>query len=161
MSTLTKIPPKTPADIFSVEFAALAREIAMDIFEVHEVVALHRLTDDEWQRIQQNPIFIKMLADMTVEWNSASNTRERVKVKAATGLESILETYIADIKDDRIPLGQRVEAGKFLARIGELDNVQSIIGGGGGSGFSITMNINGTKTEAIDVTPMIDHEDAA
>ena len=128
-------------EVFAIEFAQLAREVAMDIFPIHDIVALHRLTDDEWQRVQRNPKFNQMVADMAAEWNSAANTRERVRIKAATGLESILETYIRDITDPSIPLNQRVEAGKFLARVGELDNTQQILGGGGGSGFHITLNI--------------------
>ena len=91
------------AEVFAIEFAALAREIAMDIFPVHDIIALHRLTEEEWQRVQKNPKFVSMVADMSAEWQSAANTRERVRIKAATGLESILETYIRDISDPAIP----------------------------------------------------------
>jgi hypothetical protein len=136
-------------EVFAIEFAQLAREIAMDIFPIHDIIALHRLTDEEWDRIQRNPKFNQMVADMATEWNSAANTRERVKVKAATGLESTLEIYIRAIADESIPLNQRVEAGKFLARVGELDNAQQILGGGGGTGFHITMNI-GTEVKRFD-----------
>lgn len=142
------------SEVFAIEFAQLAREIAMDIFPISDIVALHRLTDEEWQRVQRNPKFNQMVADMAAEWNSAANTRERVRIKAATGLESILETYIRDITDPSIPLNQRVEAGKFLARVGELDNTQQILGGGGGSGFHITLNI-GNEVKSLDA-PLID-----
>lgn len=142
--------PNTP-EIFAVELAALAREIAMDIFPLDEIIALHRLTDEEWMRIQANQKFQAMVHDMTLAWQSAANTRERVKIKAATGLESILETYIREIGDTTIPLTQRVEAGKFLARIGELDGNAAILGqGGGGSGFHIVLNI-GNTTQSIDI----------
>lgn len=121
-----------PEEVFAVDLAALAREIAMDIFPPKQILELHRLTDDEWQRIQENPKFQSMLQEMITEWNSTTSTKERVKMKAATGLESILEIYIRDIADPGIPLIQRVEAGKFLGRLGELDG--SHIGGGGGGG---------------------------
>lgn len=120
-------------ELFAVDFAALAREIAMDIFPLKDILLLHQLDDMEWLRIQANPKFQAMLEGMVRDWNSALNTKERVKIKASTGLESILENYIRDIADGSIPLGQRVEAGKFLARLGELDG-QQIIGAGGGSG---------------------------
>lgn len=109
-----------PGTVFAVDFATLAREIAQDIFSVDEIVALHRLEDHEWQKIQQHPRFISMLAEMQRDWNSAANTRERVRIKAATGLETTLEVFIAAINDVMVPLAQRVEAGKFLARLGEL-----------------------------------------
>jgi hypothetical protein len=136
----------TEPEVYAVELAALAREIAMDIFPLETIIELHRLTDDEWATIQRNPKFISMLADMTAEWQSAMNTRERVKIKAATGLESILETYIRDIGDPSIPLAQRVEAGKFLARVGELDGNQQIVGGGApGSSFHIRIDLGQAK----------------
>jgi hypothetical protein len=151
-SNATKVLPQ--GEVFAIEFASLAREIAMDIFPVADIVALHRLTDEEWDRVQRNPKFQQMVADMAAEWNSAANTRERVRIKAATGLESVLETYIREIGDPLIPLNQRVEAGKFLARVGELDNAQAIIGGGGGAGFHITLNI-GNEVKTLDA-PIIE-----
>ena len=62
-----------------------------------------------------------MLASMQAEWHSAANTRERVRIKAQTGLESQLEVFIAEINNPTVPLSQRVDAGRFLARLGELD----------------------------------------
>lgn len=156
---------QSQSEVFAIEFAQLAREIAMDIFPVHDIVRLHQLTEEEWARIQRSPKFNQMVADMAAEWNSAGNTRERVRIKAATGLEAMLEIYIREIGDPSIPLNQRVEAGKFLARVGELDNAQQILGGGGGAGFHITLNIgNEVKTLS---SPIIeggvipDDEDAA
>jgi hypothetical protein len=107
-----------PAEIFAYDFATLAREIAQDIFTVEQIVSLHQLQDHEWTAIQGHPKFISMLAEMQREWNAASNTRERVRIKAATGLESTLEVFIAEINNANTPLAQRVEAGKFLARLG-------------------------------------------
>jgi hypothetical protein len=127
-----------PTTVFAVDFATLAREIAQDIFSVEQIVALHRLTDEEWAQIQQHPRFVAMLSSMQREWNCAANTRERVRVKAQTGLESQLEVFINEINNNNIPLSQRVDAGRFLARLGELDGQsqsQSTIGSG------ITINI--------------------
>jgi hypothetical protein len=129
----------TETTVFAVDLASLAREIAMDIFPTEQVLAIHKLDDAEWQRICVNPKFQDMLASMTREWQSAANTRDRVKAKAATGLEAMLEIYIREIGDETIPLTQRVEAGKFLARLGELDGSQDKFGSGGGNG--VTINI--------------------
>jgi hypothetical protein len=128
-------------ELFAVEFAALAREIAMDILPIDQILELHRLTDTEWQEIQENPRFKSMLVDMMREWAATTSTRDRVRIKAGTGLESVLEVYIRAINDDKIPLTQRVEAGKFLARLGELDGNKELQGGGGVGGFSISINL--------------------
>jgi len=127
------------ATVFAVDLAALAREIAMDIFPVEQVLEIHKLTDEEWQKILANPSFQSMLGSMQRDWNSAANTRERVRVKAATGLEAMLEQYVREIGDEGIPLTQRVEAGKFLARLGELDGAHD--GKGLGGSGSVTINI--------------------
>jgi len=154
----TKIDENT---IFAVDFATLAREIAQDIFSVDQIVALHRLDDAEWLQIQQHPKFVAMLADMQREWNSAANTRERVRVKAQTGLETQLEVFIRDINDPGIPLSQRVDAGRFLARLGELDG-QTQSNTAAGSGITINI-VTGNHNEPLSITakaapPLIQHE---
>jgi hypothetical protein len=131
---------KASNEIFAIDFATLAREIAMDIFPLKQILELHRLDENEWVTIQENPRFKDMLSSMVRDWSSASNTRERIRVKASTGLESQLEIYIRDINDPNIPLAQRVEAGKFLARLGELDT-SSVMAGMGAAGGGVTINI--------------------
>ena len=64
-----------PATVFAVDLASLAREIAMDIFPVEQVLEIHKLTDDEWQKILGNQTFQAMLGSMQRDWNSAANTR--------------------------------------------------------------------------------------
>lgn len=139
-------------EVFAVNFAALAREIAMDVLELPDILKLHQLSDEDWQRVQANPSFQAMLSSLIKEWNSAANTRERVRMKAASALEAQLEVYVADISDFSIPLGQRVEAGKFLARLGELDGGRD--GLGAGQAFSITLNIGETQ-KTVEVKPRV------
>jgi hypothetical protein len=132
------MPDVDPFTAYAVDFATLAREIAQDIFTVEQIVALHRLSDEEWTQVQTHPRFLAMLTDMQREWNSAANTKERVRIKAATGLETTLETFISEINDTSIPLAQRVDAGKFLAKLGELDGSAA---GSGVTGGGVTINI--------------------
>jgi len=137
MSQTAPTPPvPAPGEQFAADFATLAREIAQDIFTVDQIVALHRLTDQEWTRIQAHPRFQRMLVEMQRDWASAANTRERVRLKAQTGLETQLEVLISEISDTANPLTQRVEAAKFLARLGEMDQPASVAPGIG-SGISI------------------------
>lgn len=142
---------QAPSTVFAVDFATLAREIAQDIFSVEQVVALHRLSDDEWAAIQAHPKFISMLHNMQIEWNSAANTRERVRVKAQTGLESQLEVFVNEINNAQVPLSQRVDAGRFLARLGELDGQTSAGSGLAGSGVTINI-ITGANAQPVSIT---------
>lgn len=145
---------QTSLTYYAVDLAALAREIAMDIWPVEQVIEIHKLSDEEWQRIQANPRFQEMLASIQREWFSAGNTRERVRVKAATGLEAMLETYIREIGDETIPLTQRVEAGKFLARLGELESGNTNAAGGGVI-INITTSAN-RPTLTLTATPVLE-----
>lgn len=149
--------PNAPDQFSAIDFATLAREIAQDIFEVGDILALHRLSDDEWAKISAHPRFVAMLGEMQRSWSSAENTAQRIKIKAQTGLETQLETYIRDIGDPDIPLSQRVEAGKFLARLGELDGAGKL-GSAEGGAFHITLNIGSAVPISLDATakPMID-----
>jgi hypothetical protein len=142
---------QTRSEVFAINFAALAREIAMDILPIGDILALHQISESDWEKIQKNKLFQDQVAQLTRDWMSAANTRERVKIKAATGLESQLETYIAEIGDNSVPLIQRVEAGKFLARLGELDGGRAE--GAPGEKFSISITI-GNVEKHIDVKPM-------
>ena len=144
---------------FAVDFATLAREIAQDIFPLEQVIRLHKLSDEEWLTISIHPRFVRILSDMQREWNAASNTAERIKVKAQAGLETQLETFIADMGDPTIPLAQRTETARMLARLGELDGQN--LGGADGSRFVIQLNIGAThvSTEAKPAPKVIDHAD--
>lgn len=148
-----------PGEVYAVDFAVLAREIAMDIFPIEQILAIHKLSDEEFARILAHPTFQKMQTAMQIDWNLASSTGERVRAKAATGLESQLEVYIAAIGDDSIPLTQRVEAGKFLARLGELDGQRSGFGASSGAGVIINITTSERKpTLTLTATPVIDVE---
>lgn len=109
-----------PTMPMAMNFAQLARQIAMDLLDLDDILRLHDLTVEQWERIQADPTFQNTLKDMVTEWNSAGNTKNRIRVKAATGIEAVLEPTLQDVIDREIPLGQRIEAMKFLAKLGEL-----------------------------------------
>jgi hypothetical protein len=141
-------------------FSRLAREIAMDILELDEILALHQLDAEDWERIHSDVRFQKMLADMRAQWNSAENTKERVRVKAATGIEMALDSVVLELMSPAIPLGQRVQAFQMLAKLGDLEVKpdQPVIQPGDRVQISINIGQGSVTTEkeqgvTIDVTP--------
>lgn len=149
------------AEVFAIDLATLAREIAMDIFPLEQILELHKLSNDEWETICANAKFKQMIEQMAREWNATTSTAERVRTKAQTGLETQLEIYVRDIADASIPLAQRVEAGKFLARLGELDGQRGTIAGAAGGGVVINI-ISGKDrpTVTIEATPVTSSQQA-
>ena len=131
-----------------VNLARLARELAMDILPVEDVLRIHELDDSTWLRIQSDPSFQAMLASMVTDWHSADNAKSRVRTKAATAFEALIEVYVRDAMDTTIPLAQRVEVGKLLVKIGELETVRD----GKGDGTQVLIQINtGAQPDAVNV----------
>src|SRR6185436_1869714 len=126
----------------ALNLAKLAREIAMDVVDLQDILALHKVDDAAWAQIQADSRWQAQLASMAQDWNSAGNAKERVKVKAQTGMEMLLETYIRDAGDASHPLAQRVEAGKLICRLGELLEAKT---GGGGGQVLVQININNAR----------------
>jgi hypothetical protein len=124
-------------------FSRLAREIAMDILELDEILALHQLDAEEWQQIQADVRFQGMLDDMRRQWNSADNTKERVRVKAATGIEMALDTVVLELMNPTIPLAQRVSAFQMLAKLGDLEIKPDAPVVAPGDRVTISINIGG------------------
>ena len=133
----------------------LARELAMGIYEVEDILGRYGVSWDEFERINAMPRFQRLLETTTVEWGSTLNTRERIKVKALAGVEDGLHGLFLSAKDTRETLASRVEAYKLarvLAGIGEKDPNEIPQ-----EKFTLTINIGDEKTvvggPTIDVTP--------
>lgn len=112
---------------------SLAREVAMDIFDLETILKNHSLSDDEYAEICEMPSFKIMLEDATREWNAVTSTEERVRYKMLVGLEESLHEMLAMMTDGREPMSARVEMFKALQRgsgmhergeVGTADRVQ-------------------------------------
>jgi hypothetical protein len=150
------------ADLMLLEdkLPVLARELAMGIYEVEEILTRYGVSWDEWERLQALPRFQKLLETTSVEWGSTLNTRERIKVKALAGVEDGLSELFRAAKDTRETLASRVEAYKLarvLGGIGEREITEQA------EKFTLTINIGDTSTiiggGVRDVTPVIGSEE--
>jgi hypothetical protein len=128
-----------------INLAKLAREIAIDMLPLTEVLRLNQISDEEWERISQEPRFRDMLDNMVADWNAASNTKQRVQLKAATGMESFMEHLISEGHKPEVPLSQKVELAKLLAKLGELEASRE--GFAGGQQFGIYINVQQTDKD--------------
>ena len=132
---------QNPQLLAVVNLARLARDLAQDIFEPDQIRQFHNLSQEQFEHILDDPYFQKMLREMILDWQSASGTAERVKVKAATAVEVALDSFFQDITDRAIPLTHRVDALKALMKLGELGEKESAFGGSASSGVSISINL--------------------
>jgi hypothetical protein len=117
----------------------LAREIAIDHLDSGTIQELYKLSPEEWMVIQASPRFQKLLESEIVAWQGASNTSERTKLKAGAIIEAWLPESNSRLHDPNESLSAKTELAKLVTNIAGLNKPETIAGGG--SGFSVTINL--------------------
>lgn len=134
----------------------LAREIAMDMRELDDILKSHSVTRSEWQKISTNTKFLDYLRKSTEEWQSATNTAERVRIKSLAFVEEALPEFFARAHDNRENLSAKTEVLKAVSRFAGI-GVSGTEAGITGERFSVTINLGEDKNVKIerDVTPKV------
>lgn len=139
----------------------LARELAMDIHPLPDILKRLNITDIQWEEIQRNPRFNGYLDDAVVTWASALNGPERIKVKSLAAIEDWILTAYGYLNDEKSALRDKVELAKLMARlagVGEKAPGELPVG----EKISITINM-GEQTMHVDkaapIPRIIEHED--
>jgi hypothetical protein len=162
-----QIPPVTASyavkvgDFGDAMMMSLAREIAMDIRPLEEILDSLGIGTARYDEIQTSPTFQRYLRSAVEEWSSATNAAERVKLKSLTMVEQALPEFYARMHDQKESLAAKTELLKAIARFANVGNAAA---GVAGSGEKLVVNINLGADRKLrferDVTPqVIDHED--
>lgn len=123
------------------KLVSLAREIAMDIAPLETILEGASITPEQWEIISQSGRFKSLLAAEAEAWNTALNTHERVKLKAAAMMEEWLPELNSRLHDRGENLTAKIEGGKLLAKIASVGERVMGDGDGGGERFSVTINL--------------------
>jgi hypothetical protein len=99
------------------QLVRLAREIAMDIRELDEILSDHNVSRAAFERLQRNQNFSRMLANELSAWQSAANTNERVRFKTAAMVEDFLPELYKQLINEREPLLAKTKALEFIAKL--------------------------------------------
>lgn len=137
--------------------AALAREVAMDIKELPEILKFYKLTDASYADICKIPFYARALEVAIIEWNSALSTHDRIKIEAAATLEDALHGLGARMKNKDEAFPAAIEAGKLFAKIAGLGE-PGRTEGAPGEKFTININLGNDVPQLHfekDVTPII------
>lgn len=149
---MTEIVPKLPS-FNDVTMLKLAREIAMDIRPLEDILKTHEVDGDTWEEISSNPTFKSYLRGALEEWASAINTSERVRLKSLAFVEEALPEFFARAHDQREALPAKVEVLKTIAKFAGIGgNVEGAVQG---ERLSVTINLGADHQVRIekDVTP--------
>lgn len=121
-------------------YVQLAREIAMDIHPLHEILKNHGVSDSDWQIISETAQFNSYLRTYIQEWNSATSTEHRVKLKALSFVEEALPEMFAQCHKPNEPLPGKVKAFEVVSKIAGL-GAAAAAATAAGEKFSITINM--------------------
>ena len=108
--------------ITEVDISRLAREIARDLRSLELTLEQMRITNEQWDRIQNNPIFHTRMIEEAQMWSASTkqNVRERVALKASFMVEELLLDAVGMVQDVGLPGAARVQALQFIAKMGHL-----------------------------------------
>jgi hypothetical protein len=136
-------PPGLP-DAFSIPaMGALARDLAIQMYERPAILRKHNLTEAQCAALEKHPYFVKMLEHAVNEWNSPRTVTERLALEAAHGLETALPDVIARMSVKNEPLTSVVAAGQLLTKIsGAGEQKQQAAPG---EKFTIVIDLGGDK----------------
>lgn len=138
---------------------SLAREIAMDLRPLDQVLQGYGIDAERFNWLKSLPRFNSLLEAHKAEWDSAGNTEERTRLKAAIIIEEWLPAAHGLLHSKGEHLNAKTELAKLLAKmagVGERD-----AGAAGSSKFSITINLGSDhklKVEHMVPTRVIDAE---
>ena len=133
----------------------LARELAMDIRPVEDILVTHEVTLEQWELISNHPVFKVYLRGAVEEWHSATNTPERVKLKSLSFVEESLPEFFARAHDAREPLAAKTEILKTIAKFaGVGGSVDGVIAG---ERMIVNINLGADHQFRIerDITPQV------
>jgi hypothetical protein len=147
--------------IAQVTLLRLARELAIDLNDVDTILKNHDVSLESWGKIKDHPLFVKVLKEEIALWESAKNTEERVKIKAASMIEHWLPELYSRLNNGEENLAAKIEGAKFAAKLAGMGLAGTDINAIG-ERFSVTINLGAdSQLVKIDklVTPqVIEHE---
>jgi hypothetical protein len=118
----------------------IAREVAKDILPIETILDLHKITPTQWETLQTSRIFLGLLQSEAEAWGSATNTAERLKLKALSMMEEWLPEANSRIHDRSETLAAKNETVKVVSRLAGI-GANGEGAAGSGEKFSFTINL--------------------
>jgi hypothetical protein len=144
-----------------IDLITFAREIAVDHWDIEDVLDRYQLRYDDFRLLFEFPRFTQLLATEEETWASAKNTHERVRLKSAALIEGYLEAAHKSLHSANETLVAKTALAKLIGSFAGLgEEALRAQKGGGGSGFSITINL-GDRTLSVGVRGALQLDDDA
>tara|TARA_R110000772_G_scaffold235182_3_gene346797 strand:+ start:13406 stop:13945 length:540 start_codon:yes stop_codon:yes gene_type:complete len=122
--------------------AALAVDLASDIWPEAVVLQNHGLDPMAGATLLQSPWFKKMLDQARSDWGAISNAKQRIRLKAQVAIEEGIADVYAILSDKATPAAARVSAFKELKDLSGAGGPVND-GGSAATGPSVNIYLNG------------------
>lgn len=129
------------ADFGLNDAALLARDLVMSLLPLQDVLKKHQLSLGQYETLKEVAAFNTMIENFTAEWESISNTPQRLAFQALTGVERSLPHVAARMRDEKEPLSSVTQTLKLYAEIGGMVGQQQKGQGAPGEKFVININL--------------------
>lgn len=130
-----------PKDLTASSLGALARDIAMDLQSLDDILQTHGLTRSQYEFLENdNKYFKNLVEQQSREWQSIGSTQDRLRAQAAAALEVNLPAIAGRMGKATEDLSDAVEAAKLFAKIAGVDATPAGARSGG-EGFTITLDL--------------------
>lgn len=148
-------PPPDMSDKKRQAITELAAQIAMGIEELPTILQRKQITNDQYEKIANNPFFLRVLQSYREAWLSATNAERRLALSSAAVIEHFLPKYVGRLHDPNEPLPAVNEGMKVLMKMASIGERGAQAPAG--EKFTISINLGGGKElthEVIEATPM-------
>ena len=122
----------------------LAREIAIDHYAIEDILQRYSITTEVWDQLQEWPRFIELVEIERANWNSATNTNARIKLKSSTLIEEWMEEGYKLLHSSGESFNAKIELLKLLGKFSGMDAPSQMQGEVAGR---VTINIKIGDTE--------------
>lgn len=148
-STQLQVPGTDASVDFSLLNAHIATELATGLSDAAAIRQRYGITEPQWDTIKRNPTFRAMLAEAIQKWRGDHNASARIQLKADIVIEDAIPAYDNMIHNANIPASERINAGKLLAQLAGRTSRDGAAAPGGGSGFTLNINLHGSKEKLV------------
>lgn len=147
---------RLPDDLTPTRLMQLARDLAIDIQTVPNILAKHGITQAQFEYLSiYNEFFKNALASQATEWQGVKGTADRLAAQAAAALEEQMPTLASRMGSKAEKLVDAVEAAKLFATIARVDG-KSGDGRRNGEGFTITIDLGADTRVVVGTAPAAD-----
>jgi hypothetical protein len=137
-------------------YLKLAREIAMDLNQLEDILKTYKIPQGEWERIAEDPAFTKTLQEAAEAWDAAENANARVQLKAAYAVETLVHKMYEHLESGSLTPAY-VTLFQSLIRLAGMGFSGAEVKEAPGSKFVVNINLGADQQIKIEkeVTPKV------